>query len=459
MCSFTHLFVTVLCFLPFVYCYSTAIDSANMTNVGPGLDTSGRRGRQHRPHRPSICPEVCERKKRNALYQCKRKDLKDHCAVERCRASGRSRRWDSFPWVNHRGWACVRRSPSPSPSPSPTPSSSITPSPSPSSSVSPSPIPTSAYAHCAGDPHVRTFDGAHFDCMGRGEFILARSRHFKPEFELQGRFEGVSRVSVTTGIVMEHEKAPKVQISRIESDMASSSHLVIGSCKFGVFLNRKLVRVDRSRKTFKKRGKKVDIEFTGTRINLYYRSGMRIVTEIRPNSHFGCFMSLVQLMVPGHVILTAKISGLFGSPDNNLLNDIQARNRRKIILGGPRDISGTEYCRKVWCVQSRFASHFTYEDNTNFEYYHKCGYRVLRPRFNERHVPPGVRNICGTDKSCMLDGLVGGPQMARDYLKAIYISEQIGRDGGGEGPSVTNAPVARFPVDGQEYVSQKYNYF
>jgi len=65
-----------------------------------------------------------------------------------------------------------------------------------------------------GDPHITTYDGIRWDCMGHGEHIIVKSKNTRRE--IQGRFVQLSshKWSAMRGIVIQDEgDTPKVQLT------------------------------------------------------------------------------------------------------------------------------------------------------------------------------------------------------------------------------------------------------
>lgn len=326
--------------------------------------------------------------------------------------------------------------------------------------ASPSLQATSAYAHVAGDPHIRTFDGRDFDCMGRGEYLLASSV-YAPWFRLHGRFRGKGIGTATTGLAFRHQSA-FVEFSI--STSTRNDYIMVGECPVVVWVthNKKGSTPIRPLQFSRSIYNGVEIEYGSQRLVAFFKDGLRLFVETVYVESFGCYFSLSQLLVPGTIQSKGWIRGLFGSADGKLWNDLRRRNGRIFRSDVYPTLStsrGTRYCSQ-WCIMRPYFS--TFNDASKFDY-SVCGRSnffgddlenesdfvksnkidVTKRQMETKLIEDEIEEVCRDNLACRFDATVSGLKAARAYMRALFISEAIGRDPASLSPMISNAPLVR----------------
>lgn len=112
------------------------------------------------------------------------------------------------------------------------------------------------------------------------------------------------------------------------------------------------------------------------------------------------------------------IFGLLGSPNLDSSDDWMSRNGTPIPI--PQDQSSRlyqsayDYCTTTWCVRNATESLFTYNKDSSFSDFACDSSRTYDPSTQNavQNAPQCLRDICGENQECLIDGIVAGRAMA-----------------------------------------------
>lgn len=293
-----------------------------------------------------------------------------------------------------------------SPSPSPVSSPSLRPSP----SATPG-----RRSSCYTDPHLRTFDGLTYDCQASGEFTLVTSRD--RQFEVQTRFSGRNPTgSVTTGVAVSFDSAPVVQVSIAVNDASPSTR--IRNCPVLLYVD------GSSRDVLSGSGQNgeviVEASASTGRFNILYTAiGASVSFRVQTSVFFGCYFEAVSVFLPETFINDNTITGLLGSPNGDISDEWMKKDGSP--LPAPRTVAerlfkvAYDYCIANWCIKNEAKSLFTYENGSSHASFDKCNRPYTSPP-DLSSASPALRALCGTDKACLIDGIVGDIEDAENTL-------------------------------------------
>ena len=111
-----------------------------------------------------------------------------------------------------------------------------------------------------------------------------------------------------------------------------------------------------------------------------------------------------------------RIIGLLGSPDDDSMNDWT--NSTGFVLPFPANRHSQEaydYCMTHWCIRDSAESIFVYDGPYNFSFYSGCD-DPYQGDVNLDDASPGVQELCGLNKACLIDGIVLGLDAAQVAL-------------------------------------------
>merc|ERR1711935_803940 len=162
-----------------------------------------------------------------------------------------------------------------------------------------------------------------------------------------------------------------------------------------------------------------NVEQNGQWITIEYPGVLKVEMKL---SHFGrCFFSVnVELYDCGSYATSAI--GLLGSPNNNSRDDWMDRDGNVLpIPGGAGKMffkPAFEYVKTNWIINDKDDTIFTYDKCATFE-----TIAVPDEVYDEEmealvdDADPEIRNICGDDIQCIIDGATLGADAAEDFIK------------------------------------------
>ena len=271
------------------------------------------------------------------------------------------------------------------------------------------------FACLTGDPHVDSVDGLEWDCQSVGEHIILKSD--VTQRQVQGRFVRVEDrdVSVMHGMVVQDEgNTPKVQISIPHYLNEGISH-EIGEhkCRIQLFVD------GMQRDLYEGSGTDaVSVTVHGKQIRIKYKESEMLV-KVTMGFWNGCLLHSCY-----NIPTTDPVYGIIGSPDGNSDNDWMTRDGTALVHPTERidrkRKPAYDYCSTNWCITLKSESLFAYQEvGETFDDYMKCllPYKSTLAEFVE-DVDPDILEYCGNDLPCIMDGMQGGIEAARETRTA-----------------------------------------
>ena len=261
-----------------------------------------------------------------------------------------------------------------------------------------------------GDPHLSTFDRVRFDCQAAGEFTTVTSLE-TPQFKIQERFTSVStsilcpQASVSTGVAIAETGLPTIQVSIPRGD--SSGTEIVGFCPVNLFVASTEVQFSEGTGT-----DAIKVLVSGSQILIEYPlTGLQVSAEIRRSSSFGCHL-LVQVFLPFSYRRDETLLGLLGTPNRDRSDDWVAPDGSKYTLPAdqPSSLFGPafNYCVENWCVRKEVDSIFSYRQDESFSSIYQCETAYDNSIESALdNVSGELKDLCGADLRCVIDGLCG----------------------------------------------------
>ncbi|CAJ1948239.1 unnamed protein product [Cylindrotheca closterium] len=316
-------------------------------------------------------------------------------------------------------------SPAPTGAPSPTP----TEAPSPTPTGAPSPTPTGApsptfteapitsddpcrgdpccedpsncdFGGAAGDPHLVTFDNIRYSCQGKGDFVLFRLA--TSGLQIQTRFERLDQfVSLATGFAgTTGFSGHTIEISIPQTYAGKIDLFVDGSkLELGAGYDDDQFRVTVSGRTH-------TVFFKASKLSVVADFILIGVPHLEVN-----------VRVPSSIRGDA-ISGLLGSPDGNPFNDWTTKNGEVLDTNFRfSNEDGYKYCTTEWCISDVSESLFTYNQAGDFLSLSGCD-EEYPGSVDLSQASQELRELCGSNEACLVDGIVLGVEGAQSLLEA-----------------------------------------
>jgi hypothetical protein len=268
-----------------------------------------------------------------------------------------------------------------------------------------------------GDPHITTFDGLRYGCQARGEFILLKS--LNSTLHIQGRFTNASMTgipstaSVTSGIVIRETGAPTIQVSYKTALRSTNTTSTVAGCRdLILFYENGVARPINTGSS----SSNVSVSFVSQdKILIVFSTCLEVHIFIRGSLSFGCFFTQ-WVELPTNYRPRETLTGLLGNANGNPNDDWQTT--RGTILS-PQNVfyqGGYDFCRNEWCLRNASDSLFKYSTGESFATYFECNapYRS-DVEVSVTAASPAVRQLCGTDIQCLIDGAVGNITDAQSF--------------------------------------------
>lgn len=273
-----------------------------------------------------------------------------------------------------------------------------------------------------GDPHISTFDRLRFSCQAAGEFIMVTSLE-SPNFMIQERFSAVvsticTQASVSTGIAIQEENLPKIQLTLPKDLSAAESPNMdtVAGCPLQFFLDGDPTTLESGTGT-----EDIEISVAGSLVEISFPfTGVEIRARVRESSAFGCFFT-IQVFLPSTYRSDETIIGLLGKPNGNARDDwvgidgttLQAPANQEDTLFS----AAYNYCVDNWCIKTESQSIFAHIDPTSFDSVNKCDEDFADDLEDAvANASDAVKNLCGGDLFCVVDGVCGNLEDASAAL-------------------------------------------
>lgn len=265
------------------------------------------------------------------------------------------------------------------------------------------------------DPHFYTFDSLRYSCQGKGDFVLLKASsglqaHVRFRRGVASKFVSYpSAIAVNAG-----GDAPTVQLATALSmgNPFQLSLLIDGipaDIRSGYEDENYIVK-----------------SASGGKYNIFVKSS-NVSFLIKVRGFFDSFdnnsirTNIQVRLPPSFTTGTNTICGLLGTPDGVSSNDWVTRSCQAIEIPTTKEglhlEGGFNYCIRHWCIQDESESLFTYSAEYPFEYFYGCD--ETYPGDPGMDVTTEVRELCGNDLPCLIDGAELGVQGAQNVLVSL----------------------------------------
>lgn len=244
-----------------------------------------------------------------------------------------------------------------------------------------------------------------------------------PKFMIQERFSAVasticSQASVSTGIAIQEENLPKIQLT-LPKDLSAADSLnvdTVAGCPLQFFLDGNLTAMEAGTGT-----EDIEILVDGSLVEISFPfTGVEIRARVRESSAFGCFFT-IQVFLPFTYRSGETILGLLGKPNGNARDDWVGVDGTTLQAPANQEDSlfsaAYNYCVDNWCIKNESESIFTHIDPTSFETVNKCDEDFADDLEDAvADASDAVKNLCGGDVFCIVDGVCGNLEDASAAL-------------------------------------------
>jgi len=300
-----------------------------------------------------------------------------------------------------------------------------------------------------GDPHILTFDALEYDCQAAGEFCMLTSQQ-TPAFSVQERFTAVggtcAQASVSTGAALQDAGIASVQLSTPREVGATAMNSVnTGStvCPIDFYHGGVLKTL-----TDDLQDSDIDVSVMGPTIRVtHVQSDLHIEVTVQHSHNFGCHF-LTQVYLPIGYRQGETLMGLLGTPNGSISDDW--RSSDGTVLTIPTTVedkmyqNAYDYCTTNWCIRNSSDSLFNYSRTGTFDNISACDDPYAGTMQNAvAGASQALTAVCGTNLSCLVDGVCGDINDARRSLANQQQLQQTQSQGNRVVPTnpPTNSPT------------------
>lgn len=271
------------------------------------------------------------------------------------------------------------------------------------------------------DPHIVTFDGARYDCQTQGEYVFIKSE--MNDLSIHSRFRKARHYASVDGVAVKY-MGTTVEISE---KLETAPTVNFGQWPVVILINKRPWDLKISSLPIG-----FDIKSEGSYVVLTI--GMKVEIKLKT---WKLNVRLVRSLVEKTDFL-----GLCGTPNGNGNDDFKDAGGdivKKPVR--PNEDWWTTYCTDHWKITREPDSLFYWpsenskadhgigrmevpfvdrEDSDSFKSFNNVPINLRRPPIN--NAPQAVKDTCGEDEDCILDGVLEGVQAAKRLLETQVTS-------------------------------------
>lgn len=271
-------------------------------------------------------------------------------------------------------------------------------------------------AHCWAhdDPHIGTFDNARYDCQTQGEYVFIKSD--TNDLAIHSRFRQAGKIASVDGVAVKY----KDTIVEISEKLETAPVLNFGSWPVVILINKESWNMNPASLP-----EGYEIESKGRYVVLTIDK--KIVVSL---STWHLKVELAKSLI----VDEENYLGLCGTPNGNATDDFmdKAGNpTQKPVARNPD--WWTKYCFDNWKITSETDSLFLWsfittrmvknieapflgrEDSNEFKSFNLIPANTEPPSIG--NAPQALKDKCGVDEDCLLDGVVEGDAAAQRLLQ------------------------------------------
>lgn len=268
-----------------------------------------------------------------------------------------------------------------------------------------------------GDPHLFTFDGLSYSCQGAGDFILTKSLDSPMEVQTRFKKKGLY-VTLATAVVAKSsaEGSPVVDIAISDED----------GCPINILLDGSPVEMTSTPSGMVYSDDEVRIDVSGRAHNIIFKEdGLKIFNDLLLPSSFPHWRTRVSLP---SAFRNERIVGLLGSNNDDALDDWTDPTGAVLPIPttGRTGSDAFNFCTTHWCIRNETDSLFNYTKQFPFEYHSFCDEPYIGD-IDLSQITQQIRDLCGLDVSCIIDGIELGIEGSQNVLEAQSLLVRAGR--------------------------------
>ena len=157
---------------------------------------------------------------------------------------------------------------------------------------------------------------------------------------------------------------------------------------------------------------KVIVVISSGRIQITQSCGLSVSFRAQRSSFFGCYFESLN-------VSSQRVLGLLGSPNRECRDDWMSRSGA--VFPAPQTSEerlfevASIFCTANWCVKTAADSLFTYKRGSLHSTFSKCNQPYgMQPDCSS--APQTLRNLCRNDAACLVKGLAGNVDDAKNTL-------------------------------------------